>query len=462
MNIFYIITALLVLIMQILIKKNDEKESLIKWITFSMLIFMAYNIVIVVVMSFFNIKSTLINLSIINIITSVILGFKIYSDKKIQKYNLEKREILAIMLFAIFAILIGIKIYGIPFEIKYKVSDASTHCLAARLFAENMQLLFKLNVDGIYMLGLQFLAPGAYINNGILMNIFSGITSNTYLYIYYIIFDLFNLYLSGMLMYNLLNRNKNVNPIIPYVLSIIYMISYPLSSIISGFAYLTLGLNFIIGILIVFKEKINEYYKMLLLFLLDFAIIFTYYYFAPIIYLAVFVQIIAEIISKKEKLFCSKNILKVLTTLILPGIFAIVYYFILQYFQNKNNIFSMYSSVISTPGPIYKNIITNIIPFLIFCIIYIINSFKERKIISENIMSLITAIVIVALFIGNHFGVVSEYYNYKVYYLLWMCIVCMAYNGFTLILSKNKIWKNILYGLLRNILSRSCNFFYLE
>ena len=76
MNIFYIITALLVLIMQILIKKNDEKESLIKWITFSMLIFMAYNIVIVVVMSFFNIKSTLINLSIINIITSVILGFK--------------------------------------------------------------------------------------------------------------------------------------------------------------------------------------------------------------------------------------------------------------------------------------------------------------------------------------------------------------------------------------------------
>ena len=462
MNIFYIITALLVLIMQILIKKNDEKESLIKWITFSMLIFMAYNIVIVVVMSFFNIKSTLINLSIINIITSVLLGFKIYSDKKIQKYNFEKREILAIMLFAIFAILIGIKIYGIPFKIKYTVSDASTHCLAARLFSENMQLLFKLNVDGIYMLGLQFLAPGAYINNGILMNIFSGITSSAYLYIYYIIFDLFNLYLSGMLMYNLLNRNKNVNPIIPYVFSIIYMISYPLSSIISGFAYLTLGLNFIIGILIVFKEKINEYYKMLLLFLLDFAIIFTYYYFAPIIYLAVFVQIIVEIINKKEKLFCSKNILKVLTTLILPGIFAVVYYFILQYFQNKNNIFSMYSSVISTPGPIYKNIITNIIPFLIFCIIYIINSFKERKIVLENIMSLITAIVIVGLFIGNHFGVVSEYYNYKVYYLLWICIICMAYNGFTLILSKNKIWKNILYALLRNILSRSCNFFYLE
>ena len=95
----------------------------------------------------------------------------------------------------------------------------------------------------------------------------------------------------------ILAKQKNVNPTIPYVLSIIYMISYPLSSIISGFAYLTLGLNFIIGILIVFKEKINEYYKMLLLFLLDFAIIFTYYYFAPIIYLAVFVQIIAEIIS---------------------------------------------------------------------------------------------------------------------------------------------------------------------
>ena len=110
-------------------------------------------------------------------------------DKKIQKYNFEKREILAIMLFAIFAILIGIKIYGIPFKIKYTVSDASTHCLAARLFSENMQLLFKLNVDGIYMLGLQFLAPGAYINNGILMNIFSGITSSAYLYIYYIIFD---------------------------------------------------------------------------------------------------------------------------------------------------------------------------------------------------------------------------------------------------------------------------------
>ena len=439
MNIFFCITIIIMFVCQMLFFKKDEKLSIIKWINLNIVLLMAYNLFFSILMSFISIKVTLVNLSILNIIFILILSFKIFQDKKIQKYYIDKVDILATILIFIIVGIIGIKQFGpLMDKIQYTVSDSSIHYLASEIFYEKSEILYKENLDRVYLKGIEFLAPGEYVNTGLLFKVFDGIVDQSYFYIIYNIFNLFNLYLAGMLMYGLLRKDKNQSKILALIFSIIYMLGYPLNSMLSGFAYLSLGLNFIIGILTIYKEDLSKYYKTFLLFLLDFGIIFTYYYFAPMVYLSIFIQILLENKPKKEK------ILKILYELVIPGIAAVVYFIILQYLKNGNEPVSEYSNLIAMPGPIHKNIITNILIFIVLSIVYIVKCIKDKKSNLESTMELTTITFLIMLFVGSYFNLVSEYYNYKLYNLLWICVISVGYEG----LESLKIKKVLVYSII--------------
>lgn len=445
MTIFFCITLIILFICQMMIFKSEKNQNLIKWINLNVLLLMAYNLFFSVFLSFISIKVTLLNLSILNVLVIILLSFKIKKDGKIQKYNITKMDILAVLVIFAIVLGIGIKQFGLKMDgIKYNVTDSATHYLASELFYDNSEILYKENLDRIYFVGIEFLAPGAYVNTGILFKIFDSIIESSYFYIIYNIFNLFNLYLAGILMYGLLIKNKSKNKILALIFAIIYMLGYPLNSMLSGFSYLSLGLNFIIGILVIYKEDLNKYYKITLLFLLDFGLIFTYYYFAPMVYLAIFIQILLETRENKKKIFNKNNILKVLFELILPGIVAVVYFMVLQYFKNGNRPVSAYSDLIATPGPIYKNIITNILPFIILSIYYIFKCFKNKKSSLDSTMELTIIFFLIILFIGSYFKVVSEYYNYKIYNLLWICVISIGYNSLITIEQKSNLVKRII------------------
>ena len=74
------------------------------------------------------------------------------------------------------------------------------------------------------------------------------------------------------------------------------MLGYPLNSEISGFSYLSLGMNIIISIIIIIQyflqNKINRTMVILILFLLNFGLFFTYYFFVPVVYISIFITII--------------------------------------------------------------------------------------------------------------------------------------------------------------------------
>ena len=427
MKIIYTLTLLTLLILHILVYKTKTKQNILKWFAISLMLMFCYNILICVILSFIGISSNLLSLSIINLIVIASLIYTIRKTKKIQKYFINKMDIIVLVLMIIITIAITICYYGFPINIKNHITDAAVHYFSANEFYNTSQLLFKENSDIMNLFDLQFLMPGSYINTGILFKMLELIVSNTYFSIAFIIFNLFIWFLSGILMYSLLSKNKHKekDKILPLIFAIIYMLAYPLDSLFSGFSYLTLGLNIIITILIVCQEKTNKNFKNILLFLLNFGIMFSYYYFAPIVYLAIFLQIIHNSLKKKEKLLNINNIVRIVITLIIPGLFGIIYFVIFQMIKYSGLPEEGYIGILGIQGDIYKNLFTNICIFLILSLIII---FKKKKINIEKKMLILNIIFIGILFIGMKQNIVSEYYYYKTYYLLWIFVICVAFR----------------------------------
>jgi len=262
MNLIYILTIILMFFLHMLIYKKEEKQNLLKWIAISIMIFLCYNIFICVIMSILGIKSTIISLVTINIILDILLGIKIVRDKKTQKYDIQKMDILSIILILSVTAIVVVNQYGIPFNIKNATTDATVHYFVADEFYHNSMLLYKGNSDIFNLWKVDFFMPGAYINTGILFKIFSNIISETYFCQLFILFDICIWCLSGILMYVLLSKKQKI---IPLIFSIIYMLGYPLNSLLSGFSYLSLALNLIITLVIIMQEDINRNYKNILI-----------------------------------------------------------------------------------------------------------------------------------------------------------------------------------------------------
>lgn len=464
MEIIYILTLLTLLILHILVYKTEKKLNLLKWFIICIMLVFCYNILICVILSFLGFSSTLLNLSIINLFFILFILYKIHKKKKTQKYYINKMDIIAIIIIFFITIIVTINYYGFPINIKNHITDAAVHYFSANEFYTNSQLLFKKNSDIMKLFNLQFLMPGSYINTGILFKILSPIIDETYFCIAFFIFNLFIWSLSGILMYILLSKNKHKekDKILPLIFSILYMLAYPLDSLFSGFSYLTLGLNMIITILIVFQENINNNLKNIVLFLLDFGIMFTYYFFAPVVYLAIFLQIIHTSLKKKEKLLNINNIVRVLITLIIPGMFGIIYFVIFQIIEYKGLPSDGYIGILGIQGDIYKNLFTNLILFFILSFAVIL---KKKCINIEAKMLILNIVFTFILYIGMKLNIVSEYYYYKTYYLLWLLVICNSFRFIEYFKNKHKIITYIcviLYCVcipLTNVLQNNLLFF---
>lgn len=449
MKIFYIITILIIYILFLLMHKSEKKQNLIKWLCISSILILCYNILICLILTFMGLLCTLTNLSIINVITSILLLAVILKSKRTQKYYFKILDFSYCIIILVLVILIAYKQYGFPFNIKYEIVDGSIHYFFAQQFYENSTLLYNEATDdnlGIY--NPNFRLPGAYTNQGIIFKLFDTVALKTDLFI---LFDLFILYLSGVLFYYLLQAyagdNKKLK-ILAMIFSIMYMLGYQLNSMIRGHIYLSLALDIIITFLILIanhkKDNLSNQAYMPIISLISFGIFFSYAYFIPVIYIAILIDTIIKSKINKEKVISSQNILMLIYTILIPSILGIAYFIIMPVVSGmKTEI-----STIGTEGAIYENYISNylaFIPIILINIIFLIKS-KEKK---ENdyfqvILFISSIIFSIILFIGYKLQIVSRYYFFKSYYLIWLLAI---YNTYLAISNNsiNKIVKKIIY-----------------
>lgn len=107
MRIVYLLSIILLAAGFLGFKKSEEKLNIIKWITIFILSFMGYNITVCMILGLLKITCHLWLLSIINVIFSVILGYKAVKNKDFQKYTAKKQDWIGlVILCAIFVVIV--------------------------------------------------------------------------------------------------------------------------------------------------------------------------------------------------------------------------------------------------------------------------------------------------------------------------------------------------------------------
>ena len=449
MNIIYILTSLALIISYLLLNKSEKKENLIHSVIISVILFLTYNIFITQVMFFVHLKSTLLNLAIVNIAFSAVFITKEIKTKTIQKYYINKLDIIAVIIILGLVITIVIMNYGTNIAVKHAVTDAATHYFASDDFYRYSTLFSRESSDTIKWLNTPYLMTGAYVNTGIFLKLFKGIIDETFLVKLYFIFDMFIWMLSGLLMYTALSTNfKNKkHQILALVLTIFYMLAYQLNSLFAGFSYLGVGLDIIIGIIIIMKSEIKTNYKISSLFLLNLGIMFSYYYFAPVLFLAEFWYILATNKKQNIKIFSKQNIFEILITLVIPGMIGVIYFIGYPLMQANNKAFD-YVGAIATDGFIYEDLIMNIFPYLLLSEVYIIYiAFKKKNTFIDKLLYL-TVIFTLLIYMLMKLEFVSSYYYYKIYYMLFLVLTVSSYEILKIFVDKGKNVTIIVSGVL--------------
>lgn len=440
MNIIYILTSLILIISYLLLNKSEKKENLIHSVIISVILFLTYNIFITQLMFFVHLKSTLLNLAIINIAFSAIFISKEIKTKNIQKYYIDKLDIIAVIIILIASISIAIMNYGTNIAIKHAVTDAATHYFASDDFYRYSTLFSRESSDTIKWLNTPYLMTGAYVNTGIFLKLFKGIIDEAFFCKLYFIFDIFIWVLSGLLIYTVLSidhKNKK-HQILALLLTFFYILAYQLNSLFAGFSYLGMGLDIIIGIIIIMKSEIKTNYKISSLFLLNLGIMFSYYYFAPVLFLSEFWYILVKNKKQSIKIFSKKNIFEIIIALVIPGLIGVIYFIGYPLMQANNKAFD-YITAIATDGFIYENLIMNILPYLLLSEVYMIYiSFKKKNIFIDKLLYLTVVFTLIS-FMLMKLEVISSYYYYKIYYMLFLVLIVSSYEILKIFIDKNKI-----------------------
>lgn len=228
--------------------------------------------------------------------------------------------------------------FGFPFNIKYESGDASVHYLTSVMFAENDALL-STSYDEVYG-SFQGRKIGSYTNTGIIMKCLPNEASY---YNVFIGFGIFILFITGAMMYNTLEKftKSKYGKIMALLVSLIFVIGYPLNSLLFGFEYLSLGILIICTIIHMIyyleEENLNFIYYIIIFALLNLGMFCSYYLFVPFVYSALWIYFCIYSYKKEGKIVCKKNGIMLGITLLLPFFLGFIYHLM----PNIYNIFNL-------------------------------------------------------------------------------------------------------------------------
>lgn len=341
------------------------------------------------------------------------------------------------------------------------------------MFTEEDRLLVKAD-DEIYG-DFQGRKIGAYSNTGIIMDCLSNVIEEMDSYKIFIAFDIFMLCMSGIMMYSALEKfaKCNKSKLFALIVSLIYVMGYPLNSLLFGFEYLSLGILIVCTIFHMIyyfeKEELKFNFYLIIFALLNFGLFCSYYMFVPFIYSALWIYfcihshegetkkgLLKFILPRKDD---SNSILLLSITLLVPFILGFIYHLMPElygifYSEPKTAIKKSldYSSYILSHsfklnGYIYVNYYSDIILFVPLAVYYIYKKIKEKEWNKFEILALVTLIIfIIVLFICVKLGKVSEYFLMKNYFVLWLILIYMNFKSLMNVFEKDKIIPSLILG----------------
>ncbi|MDO5557167.1 MAG: hypothetical protein Q4G05_02865 [Clostridia bacterium] len=449
MEILYVLTNIILFGVVLLTKRKDTKIDLFSTIAVVVVLKFCYNVLICYIDNLIKVPITLLTLSVQNLLFSGIFIFKIIRTREVQKYSFDKKDGMFLIIIAIVFFTLVWKIYGFPIAIRYySFSDFVNHLSYSLNFSNKTELLNS------------FIRPGAYVNTGILFKVLAPFVDTFDLYKVYILGDMIWLVMQSIMMYILSKKYiKNIfSFIIVAILSVLFILSYPLNSILFGFSYLSLAMLMIITLGVVMeKHEDGELPKWTwwgCLALINFGIAFSYYFLLPFIYLSIFIYKLFETLQKNKKVISMENIIFSLIVFVVPAIASIQYHFLSRIIKSGTESLVKQATL---EGAIHNSLYANfllLLPFIAYYIYKEIVGLKRKKLTDNkdknifrskmdfsSIMVLSTLFYIIVTFIVNRCGLLSDYGFFKTYYAFWLFAFCVFIKGIFLLLNQKGLKK---------------------
>lgn len=438
MDFIYILTMMILGIAFMLYKKSEEKISFVKWLTILILLGISYNIVVAMFFGLLAIPLNLLVFSFINICLAVFLSFKAIKSKDFQKYYFSKTEIAGLVIIILMFGIMLVKDMKIQNgDIVHIAIDSSIHYRAAKHYADTLMVF--INVEDKTFFDFNIMQTGAYVNDGLLMHVLHHISGGkiTYPHIYEF-FECSMVFMCGLGLYGIIvDRIKGK---LGFVLSMafyaLYIYGYPYNSYLYGFSYLTVGLVntlAILGIvdLLYSKENINKTFVIVLLAINSFGLIFSYCLFAPIVYAAVCIYCFMKDFGVEGKTYfkiLKSTTITVTIVLFLIAVTGVCYFVIPAHFINGQE---PVSDAIKNDGAIYTELWRNEFyygPFaLLYAFTFVIGIIKKnRKLEFLDVFSILYVGFYGIMYIAMRKAIISPYYFYKTYFVLWIIIFAIT------------------------------------
>lgn len=453
MDFIYVLTMIILGIAFMLYKKSEEKLSFVKWLIILILTIISYNIAIAMFFGLLAIASNMLMLSIVNLAFAVLLGFKAIKNKDIQKYYFSKMEIAGLLvILIIFGIMLVKDVRIQEGDIVHIAIDSSIHYRAAKHYSDTMMAF--INVEDKTFFDFNIMQTGAYVNNGILMHVVNSLSNGNISYEHtYEFFESLMMFMCGLGFYGIVM--DKIKTKFGFVLSMafyaLYIYAYPYNSYLYGFSYLTVGMVTTIVMLLVTpllysKEKINRNLVIVLIGITGIGLIFSYCLFAPIVFAAVCIYTWLKDFKEEGKTYFKifkGTTLAIGFILFAVAVIGICYFMVPAHFINGQK---PLSDAIKNAGAIYEELWRDIVYYVPFGILYIIELFKiikSKKIIEKidflDVFALLYGAFYMIMYIAMRRAISSPYYFYKTYFILWVVILTVTVNLINEYLEKTKM-----------------------
>ena len=308
--------------------------------------------------------------------------------------------------------------------------DASMHYSAATNFADNMKILAKIDNQTGY--NFKTMQTGAYINTGIFINVVRSVLPDFKDYVSMKIFEMGILALNIMAFYMLISNTLKTkrNYLIGIIFLILYAFAYPYTSLLYGFSYLSMAIAFSTGLFYLAKiyneKEVSFLYVLGLIVLMGIGIIFSYCLFVPALFSFICIYVFIKDLKKEEKTylkFFKKSTLLVTGLLLIVTILAILYLVVPTFTDSDQN---KLTDAIGFVGGSYKSLYQDFLFYIPFVILFIYKSLKNNEVNYQNIALILLGAQTFICLVGLIVGIVSSYYYYKIYYIIWILVVSIA------------------------------------
>lgn len=436
MGIFYCLTVIAMLAVFVLFKKSEEKVNLVNWCVISLVSYLAFNILVCMIFGCMNIRTDLLFLSIANLVVTAGLGFKIFKDKQIQKFEIRKQDIIGVIICVCVICHMAVSQYApLAKSVANASVDACMHYSASVNFADEMIVLSKIDNQTGY--NFKTMQTGAYINTGIFINIVRQVLPMFEDHVAFKLFETGIMTLMVLSFYILISDKLTTKRsfIVGMILLLLYAYAYPYTSLLHGFCYLSVAIVFITTLFYMAKhyaeKEVGFWVQLPVIVLLGVGIIFSYCLFVPAIFAFICLYVFIKDFDKKEE----KTYLKIFkkSTLLVTGVLLVVtilsiFYLVIPTFTDSDQ--NKLTDAIGFEGGIYKSLYQDFLFYIPFVVLFIYKTIKEKKMNFQTMALLLIGGQTLLMFTGVVFGIVSPYYYYKMNFILWILMVEIAVEVF--------------------------------